>query len=607
MKRSGICIFTLWILEVLIDTTVSFSVSSDGLPAPSQSLRLDIEDAVATDIRRAIQLSKVSSESNIAAVYDACSQWERILGDVTKTRIPPDIRVLTLAMYASCLVRIGKDEAALPVFEEALSLRNYMDQQSQDEISLEKAAALQRLQRYSEAQTEYLRVRRSDRAIVGASVCALRAWDLEGAANILRSSIHDSGVLVSRSAEVHSMCAIVDSLFATDTKDVSADVIKQLNATAHLSPVFRFAAAAYVRAALVGSNTTTEDSGSDEVIDESTNSEQPIDDSVPEPPASIPDGPVNVAEELTPAFTFLDFSSVNVGAFDDPLLELLDDKIRLHQLLSSNSRGLRCSFWPESFVLPSDAFRLSSHPSERIWVCKSRSGYGSHGNEVWSTDVALTSSFLMADADSKLLQRLVEPPLLLPRFGGRKFTVRVYVVYFSASSALPAEVHILLKGLVKLAALPYNYEAHSAEDVLRKQMTNSGRQDAMEQCDFGVLLEALEGSAVCYDDLWDKIRDSVRTLFLLYHDVAMRIDDTDPRRYRLRDSLGRLGIPKILGLDYILDDKGEPWLLEVNRFPGLEPRDQRDLPVKHYVVKEAWLLACRRQGLDDVSWLEWES
>lgn len=590
----------------MIETAAGFSVSSDGLPAPSPSQRLDIADVVATDIRRAIQLTKESSESNIAAAYEACSQWENILGDGAKTRIPPDIRVLTLAMYASCLVRSGKDEAALPVFEEALSLRNYMDQKSQDDISLERAAALQRLQRYSEAQTEYLRVRRSDRAIIGASVCALRAWDLEGAANILRSSVHDSGVLVSRSPEVHSMCAIVDSLFVTDMKDISEDVIKQLNATSHLSPVFRFAAAAYVRATSVENTTLAEDTESDEVMDESTNSRQ-LEGGVPAQTASTPDGHVTVAEEISPAFTFLDFASVNVGAFDDPLLELLDDKIRLHQLLISNSRGLKCSFWPESVVLPDDAFRLSSYPSEKKWICKSRSGYGSHGNEVWSTDVALTSSFLMADADAKLLQRLVEPPLLLTRFGGRKFTMRVYVVYFSASAVFPAEIHILTKGLVKLAALPYNHEAQSAEDELRIHMTNSGRQDSMEQCDFELLMEALEGSGVRYDDLWDKIRDSVRTLFLLYHDVAMRIDDTEPRRYRLRDSLGRLGIPKILGLDYILDEKGEPWLLEVNRFPGLEPRDQRDLAVKHYVVKEAWLHACRRQGLDDTAWLEWES
>lgn len=591
----------------MIGRTVGFAVSSDGLQAPSPSQRLDIDDDVATGIRRAIQLTKESSESNIAAVYEACSQWEGVLGDVAKTRIPPDIRVLTLAMYASCLVRIGKDEAALAVYEEVLSLRNYMDQQSQDDIGLEKAAALQRLQRYSEAQTEYLRVRRLDRAIIGASVCALRAWDLEGAANILRSSVHESGVLVSRSPEVHSMCAIVDSLFATDVENVSGDVIKQLNATAHLSPVFRFAAAAYVRAILVANATTTDESGSDAVMDESTNSKRLNDNGPPVHAVGFSDDSVSGAQALSPAFSFLDFASVNVGAFDDPLLELLDDKIRLHQLLNANSRGLRCSFWPESFVLPADAFRLSSYPSEKIWICKSRSGYGSHGNEVWSTEVALTSSFLMADADSKLLQRLVEPPLLLSRLGGRKFTMRVYVVYFSASAAFPAEIHILTKGLIKVAALPYNHEAQSAEDVLRIHMTNSGRQDSMEQYDFDTLMEALEGSGVRYDDLWDKIRDSVRTLFLLFHDVAMRIDEQEPHRHRLRDSLGRLGIPKILGLDYILDENGEPWLLEVNRFPGLEPRDQRDLTVKQYVVKEAWLLACRRQGLDDTAWLEWES
>jgi hypothetical protein len=290
------------------------------------------------------------------------------------------------------------------------------------------------------------------------------------------------------------------------------------------------------------------------------------------------------------------------------MLEMLDDKVRLHQLLSSNSRGLRCTFWPESLVLPDDAYRLSGYSSSQSWICKSRSGYGSHGNRILNSEEALTEALLMRDdAESLLLQKLVEPPLILDGLGRRKFTMRVYVVYFIASSKLPAEVHIVKNGLVKVAALPFNHDVKYPEDVLRIHMTNSGRETSMEQLDFSNLKMLLDESDVQFDDLWDRIRDSVRTLFLLYHDVAMRISDSEPRPFRLRDSLGRLGIPKILGFDYAVDESGEPWLLEVNRFPGLEPRDGSDTPVKHYVVKEAWMLACRRQGLDDTAWLDWET
>jgi hypothetical protein len=119
--------------------------------------------------------------------------------------------------------------------------------------------------------------------------------------------------------------------------------------------------------------------------------------------------------------------------------------------------------------------------------------------------------------------------------------MRVYVVYFIASTKLPAEVHILKNGLVKVAALPVDHEVESPDDVLRIHMTNSGREASMEQLDFNNLKMLLGESNVQFDDLWDRIRDSVRTLFLLYHDVAMRIGESEPRPSRLRDSLGCSG------------------------------------------------------------------
>ena len=44
----------------------------------------------------------------------------------------------------------------------------------------------------------------------------------------------------------------------------------------------------------------------------------------------------------------------------------------------------------------------------------------------------------------------------------------------------------------------------------------------------------------------------------------------------------------------MLDSKRKPWLLEVNRFPGLEARDNSDELVKRTVVQDAWSLASKR-------------
>jgi hypothetical protein len=60
-----------------------------------------------------------------------------------------------------------------------------------------------------------------------------------------------------------------------------------------------------------------------------------------------------------------------------------------------------------------------------------------------------------------------------------------------------------------------------------------------------------------------------------------------------------LGIPKILGLDFVVEDNcgtrpPKAWLVEVNRFPGMEPRDEMDSIVKTQVVLDAWRKATER-------------
>ena len=45
------------------------------------------------------------------------------------------------------------------------------------------------------------------------------------------------------------------------------------------------------------------------------------------------------------------------------------------------------------------------------------------------------------------------------------------------------------------------------------------------------------------------------------------------------------------------DHRKKPWLVEVNRFPGLEPRDEDDRKIKYRVVRDAWKKASERMGI----------
>ena len=49
-------------------------------------------------------------------------------------------------------------------------------------------------------------------------------------------------------------------------------------------------------------------------------------------------------------------------------------------------------------------------------------------------------------------------------------------------------------------------------------------------------------------------------------------------------------LPKILGVDFQLDWKANPWMLEVNRFPSLGYRSKLEHEVKRDLLLSTWKL-----------------
>jgi len=280
------------------------------------------------------------------------------------------------------------------------------------------------------------------------------------------------------------------------------------------------------------------------------------------------------ATTTSPLQSLLDLAKINLSPFDDPSLVQLDDKILLHKLLKSSPQATGL-FWPHGYVLPTERENLKYHLDTKnqntLWIAKRRSGYGSHGNQL------LTSSDVMEfkeSEDGTLIQKVVESAMLLD---GRKFSVRVYVVYFALEEG---EVFLMDNGLVKLASEP----ASSSSLDPRVHMTNSGRETNMEQRDLRSLKQTLGEPA--YTNLWERIHSLTWTLLMeIYKPIQPSV------------SLESLGLPKILGLDFVVDQDVQPWLLEVNRFPGLEPRDESDQFVKSHVILQAWRQAASRKGL----------
>lgn len=108
----------------------------------------------------------------------------------------------------------------------------------------------------------------------------------------------------------------------------------------------------------------------------------------------------------------------------------------------------------------------------------------------------------------------------------------------------------------------------------------------MEQFSLDYFRDYLEKSNHSYAEFWKAVQSAVRAVFYCYKEEALPMGWGDRRQ--------KLGVPKIMGFDFVVDDYIQPWLVEVNRFPGLEPRDQQDRQVKQQVVQQTWNLATER-------------
>jgi hypothetical protein len=489
-----------------------------------------------------LQVSKLSTR-NITAAHEACRQWDEILpplGDPVEnfptTLLDDNVLALCRAFHASTLVRVGQNEKAIRAYDSALDLQEFLDPQTKDDLIIGKAQALQRLLKYSEAKSQYLRSQ-TERGAVGAAICALRIGEAAAAKSILSEFCGSYGTEKNFSAR-----GMMGTLLYLETGTLELSLPLLEGAKDLL--LYRWIYSSLRQPGRVRS------------------------------PAELQEDP------------FVELLKINLCPFEDDLLVRLDDKIHLHKLLttgkgSSNARD----FWPEGYILPQEKTTLhavaKNYPPDSFWISKQRAGYGSHGNQLLSMQQALQK--ISTDDDDYLLQRMIEPALLLD---GRKFSLRIYVVYFS-----PDEVYLSSEGLVKMAAMAMIEDDSRTMDS-RVHMTNSGREATMLQNDLTYLKANLDQAGYSYDAFWSRIRSSIVTVFKAYKGAVQAKED--PRLLVWDSRREQMGIPKILGFDFVVDGSCQPWLVEVNRFPGLEPRDDSDRVVKYRVLRDSWICAAHR-------------
>jgi len=550
-------------------------------------------------IKAAMHQTSKSSNS-ISSTIKADRLWETILGKVTpkysigrtnispSTRIIPDnILVPSLSLHAAVLSRLGKDRQAIATFNEALELKQYLSNNSLVDVCLGKGYALQRSMRYDEARGMFIEVldrsvtelkddEKAARASVSAATCSLRLENLSGAFGALERYI---GLYFGE--EISSLDAEAAGLYG------------------------------YLQHMQGGRKTLEQGSREYEYINHAA--ENP---SLPLYHWLLRTITSKNIQMNMPHFPFLDMAAINQSPLDDARLIRLDDKVQLHQLLSSSPS---CSsnretttidlgdqyYIPDGFILPNETNQLKEysqkHPSAS-WMIKERAGYGSQGNHVVPNTEqvlkimhheAVTVGDDAGEEEQVLCQRIVEPLLIY----GCKFSMRVHVILLNnmhrknGNSGNKADVYLCTNGLAKLALAPYEQGVYDMNNIDDAYMTNSGRKEtsSSNQFDFHQLRMEFEDQNWDYDLMWKRIAEAVRRTMQSYYDTVEINNDYSSDHLSI--------FPKILGFDFLLDGNIVPKLIEIDRFPGLEPRSVDDEAVKRQVVEDAWHLACDAEGI----------
>ena len=173
LMQRFVAMFAMSLLPTTFSFSIIMSISSPPTtfpPKASTSSTIPIQNQIQT----AMELSK-QAQVNITAAHEAADLWSLILVDApssspsttitsnntaTKTILEnPSIRIICNALYASTLIRIGRDERAIQVYDDILHIITNTDNVGKDEMTmitygetiLKKGDSLQRLMRYEDA------------------------------------------------------------------------------------------------------------------------------------------------------------------------------------------------------------------------------------------------------------------------------------------------------------------------------------------------------------------------------------------------------------------------------------------------------------------------
>ena len=246
---------------------------------------------------------------------------------------------------------------------------------------------------------------------------------------------------------------------------------------------------------------------------------------------------------------------------------LLADKALLAQALTARlTRDAVGGRVPESFVLPEDRTalaQLAAGPNPpSLYIVKPIRSSGGQGITVVS-DIAQT-----LDQHDVVVQRYVSNPYLAE---GRKGHARIYGLITCAE---PLRAYVYREGIIRFAPELYDPSPQAAGNAAI-HITNTAlhaghaglvisadptQEDVGAVWSLSALLRHMSANGLDGQKAFEEIKDLVTWFVrMLAADGLFARQSTGP---------ARAFAPKLFGLDVLIDDRGHPWLIEMQRKPA---------------------------------------
>lgn len=244
-----------------------------------------------------------------------------------------------------------------------------------------------------------------------------------------------------------------------------------------------------------------------------------------------------------------------------------DPRLRDHVPVTVNFELDYAEFLDEALVDCWDLQESFARQEDEWWILKPSMSDQGHGVRLFNTESSLRAIFEdweeASDGEDEqgvtsqlrhfCAQRYLERPLLLPQFQLRKFHIRTYVLAVGALS-----VYVFQDMLALFSGLPY--QAPSAENAahFKVHLTNSCLQGEEARQESVALLDDLND-----EDGWkDRARSQIDATTAAIFEAASREQmvhfQTLPNAF------------EVFGVDWLVDHKGQVWLLEINACPDFK-------------------------------------